>query len=138
MPASLLAPDLRRMVAAIERRLGILERRLRPGAVNDDTHETLFSYAGALVASTSPPVRLRHGGTLTVLVVTLGTAGSTDSVLTVQKNGATVATVTVPSSSTTHTGQVGAYFSADTDKLILTITTAGTDAANMTAEARFT
>lgn len=139
MSVSLLTPDLRRILGDLARRIGILERRVTAtGASVGVSHELVFSYAGALTAATSPPTRVWRGGNLTVVAVSLGTAGSTSTVIAVKRNGTTVGTVTVPSSTTIYNGEVSARFAADSDKLTLTISSAGTGAADMTAAARFT
>lgn len=140
MTATLLTPDLRRILADLARRIGLLERRINSQAATvDESHEIVFSYAGALVAATtSPPARVWRGGNLTVVAVSLGTAGSTATTLTVKRNGATVDTVTIPTGAVIYNGEVFARFAADSDRLTLTVTTVGTGAANMTAAARFT
>ena len=138
MSATLLTPELRRVLGDLALRLGILERRVTGRASSTvDSFEITFSFAGTITATASPPKRVWHGGNLTVLAVALGTAGSTSTVLTVKRNGSVVATITVPSSATAHDGQVFARF-ADDDVLVVTVTTAGTGAANMTCDARFT
>lgn len=139
MSVSLLAPELRRLFVDVHRRLGILERRVSSRAASvDESHEIVFSYAGTLAATTSPPARVWRGGNLTVLAITFGTAGSTATVIDVQRNGTTVATVTVPSSTTIYNAEVFARYVADVDTLSLEVVTAGTGAADMTAVARFT
>lgn len=139
MSEKLVAPDVRRTIGDHERRLGILERRITTRTATAATVETvMFSYAGTLTTGTSPPARILPGGILTVLAVTLGTAGTSSTVIDVERNGTTVATVTVPSGTTVHNGEVNARFAADSDKLTLTIISAGTGAADMTAAARFT
>jgi hypothetical protein len=139
MSVSLLTPDLRRILGDLGRRVGILERRVTSAAAAvDDSHEIIFSYAGELAASVSPPARVWRGGNLTVLAVTLGTAGSTDTIIDVLRNGTVVGTVTVPDSVEIFNGEVSARFAADSDTLTVEITTAGTGAADMTAAARFT
>jgi hypothetical protein len=136
---SLLTPDLRRILGDLGRRIGILERRVTAAATSvDSSSEIVFSYAGALAVATSPPARVWRGGNLTVLAVSLRTAGSTSTVIAVKRNGTTVGTVTVPSSTTSYNGEVSARFAADSDTLTLAVTTAGTGAADMTAAARFT
>lgn len=139
MPLTLNLPDIRTALARLDKRIGILERRTRrEEPAVDDTREILFSYAGDLATGTSPPVRVRQGGILGVLAVTLGTAGSTGTDIDVLRNGTIVATVTVPASTEIYDGDVLARFAADSDTLALEITTAGTGAADMTAAARFT
>ena len=131
-------PTLQRALAALDRRLGLLERRVRQTSTTDTPQEIIFSYAGPLSATVSPPARVRRGGILSVLAVTMGTAGSTDTVIDILRNGTTVATVTVPSSTESYNAQVMARYTADGDTLALEITSVGTGAADMTAEARFT
>lgn len=98
-----------------------------------------FSYAGALASgTTSPPVRLRFSQTATLVAVTLGTAGSTSTVLDLLKNGVSVDTITVAAAGTIHDEVLSVAYTADTDVLELTVTTAGTGAADMTATVRFT
>lgn len=139
MPTTLNLPDLRNILKGLDRRIGVLERRTRPATpVADESSSIIFSLPGAFSVSTSPPIRIWKGGSLKVLAVTLGTAGSTSTVLDVQRNGSTVATVTVPASTTSYNGDVSARFDADSDTLTIAVTTVGTGAADMTAEARFT
>ena len=139
MSEKLLSPDVRRMFGDLARRVGILERRVTsPAAAIDDSAEIIFSFAEAIEATTSPPTRVWRGGNLTALAITFETAGSTSTVIDVLRNGTSVGTVTVPSSTTVYNGDVFARFVADVDTLALEITTAGTGAENMTAAARFT
>jgi hypothetical protein len=139
---TLLPPDVRRLsklLGEIERRLERLERRITGRAASvDQSHAIVFSFAGALSAATSPPIRVWRGGILSVLAVSLGTAGSTATVLAVKRNGITVGTVTVPAGWSVYNAELSARFSADSDALALAVITAGTGAAEMTAEARFT
>lgn len=139
MSVALLPPDLRRIFLDLTRRVGILERRVSTATETAaDTSEILFSFAGSLAASTSPPVRISQAGILNVLAVTLGTAGSTSTTILVERNGTTVGTVVVPSSTTVYDAPIGSRFAANSDVLTLEIITAGTGAADMTAAARFT
>lgn len=139
MSEKLLTPDVRRILGDLVRRVGILERRVTSAAAAvDESHEIIFSYAGAIAASVSPPARVWRGGNITVLAVSLGTAGSTSTVIDVLRNGTVVGTVTVPSGTEVYNGDVFARFIADVDTLSLQVTTAGTGAADMTAAARFT
>jgi hypothetical protein len=138
---SLPAPDLRRILGDLARRISILERRVTSaGASVDSAHEIVFSFAGDLAAAIAPPVRVWRGGNLAVLAITFtpGGAGSTATVIDVLRNGTVVGTVTVPSSTEIYNGEVSARFAADSDTLALEITTVGTGANDMTAAARFT
>lgn len=140
MSVSLLPPDLRRIFIDLQRRVGILERRVSTttsatgSPANDDI---IFSYAGELQASESPPVKLRYGGFLATIVVALKTAGSSSTTLEVKRNATTVATVVVPSSAADYSATVAARVSAE-DRISLEVVTAGTGAEDMTASARFT
>ena len=139
MSGTISRPDWASAISDLTRRIGVLERRVPTGPpAVDSSQEIIFSYTGTVAASTSPPVRVWRGGNLSVVAVTFATAGSTSTVLTVNKNGTAVGTVTVPASTTLYNGDVSARFIADVDVLTLTVTTAGTGAADMTATARFT
>ncbi len=133
------APDFRAMIADLRRRVDILERRTRATATTDSAWELVFSYAGSLTVSESPPALIPRSAILNVLAVAFktGSAGSTSTVLAVKKNATTVATVTVPASTETYNADISVSFDAD-DRLSIAITTVGTGAADMTAEARFT
>lgn len=137
MTRTYLPPDQGRQIRELERRLAILERRITAaGVAADDSFEIVFSYAGTLAASVSPPVRVRRAGNLAVLAFTFGTPGSTDTTVDVIRNGTVVATVVVPDSVETFNGLVGFRLDAE-DQLSLEITTAGTGASDMTVGARF-
>lgn len=137
MSEKLVAPDVRRIIADLERRVGVLERRVTTRSATAETVETImFSYAGTLAVSVSPPTRPHTGGILTILAVTLGTPGTDDVILGVFRNGALVATVTVPAGVAAYNGEVNARFAAESDLLIVAIADGG-GAADMTAEARF-
>jgi hypothetical protein len=137
MPTSALIPDDRRRIADLERRVGILERALRStGAPIVD--ELVFSYAGALVDGTeSAPKIIRVSGVLSVLAVAFKptSAGSTDTVLDVLRNGTVAVTVTIPASTTEFVVPVAVAYSAG-DTVALVVNNAGTGAADMTAAAR--
>lgn len=140
MSVALQIPDLRRALADLTRRIGILERRVSTAASSTGTppnDDIIFSYAGALAATESPPVKLRYGGFLTTLSIAFGTAGSTSTTMTVQRNGATIATITVPGSVSDYGAAVGARVAPE-DRLSIEISGVGTGAADMTASARFT
>ena len=139
MPTSALIPDDRRRIADLERRLGILERALRStGAPVVD--ELVFSYDGPLADGTeSAPKIIRVSAVLTVLAVAFKptSAGSTDTVLDVLRNGTVAVTVTIPASATEFVVPVAVAYSAG-DTVALVVNTGGIGAADMTAAARFT
>lgn len=97
----------------------------------------MFSYAGTLTVSESPPALARQRGTIGELAVALGTAGGTSTVIDILVEGVVEATVTVPSSTEVYVPGVAVQVDAG-ERVSLAITTAGTGAADMTAEARFT
>jgi hypothetical protein len=137
MPPTLQLPDLRRILGGLERRVGILERRINPQASEAGSNaDIIFSHAGALMAYESPPVKVRYSGSISVLAVALGTAGSSNTVLQIMKNGSVAASVTVPSGSSDYVPNVGVRVNGE-DRISLKIDTAGTGAANLTAMARF-
>jgi hypothetical protein len=139
MTVSLFTPDLRRILDDLARRIGILERRVFAANTGEGSAaEIVFSYAGGLTETVSPPVRVRQGGNLAVLAVSFGTAGSTDTIINVLRNGTVAGTVTVPDGVEIYNGEVPVRFAADSDTLSLEITTAGLGTADMTAAARFT
>lgn len=133
----MIAPDVKRMIADLQNRVGVLERRVTTRAATAETVETImFSYSGTLAASLSPPTRPHTGGILTILAVTLGTPGTSDVELVVARNAIPVATVTVPAGVAAYNGEVNARFAAESDLLSVAIVDGG-GAADMTAEARF-
>jgi hypothetical protein len=137
--AKLTIPDFQKDIAKLAGRVAWLERRIRVGAGGaDTTRDILFSYAGALTITESPPVRVRRGGRLGGFAVTLGTAGSTSTVLTIKQNGTAIATLTIPAGTAAYDIGLNNPFVANVDTLTVAITTVGLGAADMTAEARFT
>lgn len=135
MSQALSRPSIMGDIAGLDRRVGNLERRTTPAGAQQPV-TIMFSYAGPLTATVSPPTRVQSRGTLTELAVTLGTAGSTDTLIVVGKNGTDAAIITVPAGATTFDAPVGVYYGAS-DILVVAIASPGTGAANMTAEARF-
>jgi hypothetical protein len=134
----ILAPDLRRVLGDLARRVGILERRVNPTAITDSGRDLVFSYAGTLTSATeSPPAIVRNSLVLSVLAVAFGTAGTTATTLEVKRDGVVMATVTVPSGSTGYNADVGVAYRPE-QQVSLRVATAGTGAADMTATARFT
>jgi hypothetical protein len=92
-------------------------------------HEVVFSYAGALATATSPPYPLR--GTLREITIGLGTAGTSDTVVTPKRGSTSLATITLGSGITTKTVYYRERFASEV--LTLTITTVGTGAADLSA-----
>lgn len=136
---SLLAPDLRKSLGELARRIGILERRVSSSTASTASDsEVIFSYAGALSSAVeSPPVKVRYGGFLSVLAVAFGNAGSSSTTIDVKRNNAVIATVVVGSGVSDYIAEINVRIDAE-DRISLEVTTAGTGAASMTAAARFT
>lgn len=137
MSGTLTRPDWAAALKDLARRVGNLERRTTPAQNTDRSFEITFSFAGALTVAASPPKRLWKPGTLTTLAVALTTAGSTATVIDVERWGFVIATITVPSGADEYDAALSNRFAAN-DRLRILVTTAGTGAAEMTCDARFT
>jgi hypothetical protein len=136
MPTTIVPPDLRRILGGLERRLAILERRIRGGGTDGDDN-IFFSMPGEIEALESPPIYLRHGGYVESMRVTLGTAGTTTTTVTLNKDGTTVATANLGTGITTvHIG-VRVRYGADSETMTVEVTAVGTGAADLTAEVRY-
>jgi hypothetical protein len=134
---TLTRPDWAAAIKDLGRRVRMLERRITPTQDTDRSFEITFSFAGTITATESPPKRLWRPGHLTVLAVTLTDAGSTDTVIDIERNGTVVDTVTIPAGAEDYDAALSIRFAAD-DRLRLLVTSAGTGAAEMTCDARFT
>lgn len=137
MPTSALPPNDKRRIAALERRVGILEQALRSTGA-PDVDELVFSYSGPLVSGVeSAPKIIRTSCVVGTLAVAFKptTAGSTATILDILRNGTVAITITVPASTTKYVAPVAVAYSAG-DTIALKVATAGTGAADMTATAR--
>lgn len=95
-----------------------------------------WSYSGALTAgAVSTPYRPKNDQRLTEVIVWLGTAGSSNTVVTVKVNGSSVGTVTLASGDTQKSVTFETKLLSRTDVLTMELTTAGTGAADLSAEA---
>lgn len=137
MPPTLQLPDLRRILDDLRRRLEILERRIRAIEPTTTDDEIIFSLSGALTTSTSPKAYLRNTSNLVAVVCSLSTAGSSTTTVQVKKNGSTVVTVSLTSGQTLIKATAGVPFVKDSDALTVTISAAGTSAAGLTVQNRF-
>jgi hypothetical protein len=137
MSGTLTRPDWAAAIKDLARRVTNLERRTTPAQNTDRSFEITFSFAGAVTAIASPPKSLWKPGTLTTLAATITDPGSTDTVIDVERLGIVVATVTVPAGAGYYDETLSVRFTAN-DRLRLLVTTAGTGAAEMTCDARFT
>lgn len=99
--------------------------------------EIQFSYAGALtaLAKSTRSTRRRAAAVLTEVFCSLDTAGSTNTVISVRRNGVEVATVAIAAGAFTGTTGPLTIALALGDYLQLVITTAGTGAADLEGQA---
>lgn len=137
MTSSNATPDIAQALARINRRLDQIERRLNaaPGPFKS---EVSYSYSGALTVSTSPPFTLHVPEVAFILTVLLGTAGSSGTVVSLTKNGATVATVTLASGIDRVTFPLSVYYAgSDQDVGAFVLSTAGSGALDLSVIARF-
>jgi hypothetical protein len=130
------ASRLTRLVKRVED----LERRLqartagRPPAA--EPLEAVFSHAGTPTTATSARWYPRRTATLSDAIVSLGTAGSSSTVVTVYVNGGSQGTITLGSGVHANSGTFDDVLVADTDYLTVAATTVGTGAADLTVQAR--
>lgn len=111
------------------------ERRLRRHAV-PSVQSIPFTYSGAVAVSSSPPWVADTDVTLRKVRALLGTAGTSDTVVTVYKNGSSLGVLTLTSGDTNVAEDFAVSFAADTDLLTVAVTTAGTGAADLDVIAR--
>lgn len=96
-----------------------------------------FSYAGALAVSTSPPWVPLRDRTVFGCRALLGTAGTSNTVVTVYVNGGSVGSVTLGSGATNVGGSLTATaLAADTDVVTVGVTTTGAGAKDLTVLVR--
>lgn len=103
-----------------------IERRTAP--------EVLFSHAGALTATTSPRWYSRHGGRLVKVVVSLATAGTSTTTVTIYRNDVSVGTVDLLSGEQYKTLTLNVALVADVDHLRVGVTTVGTGAKDINVQ----
>lgn len=137
MPDSILPPSVEAQLADLERRVSALERQGGSPATQAAPKEIVFSYSGPLTASVSPPIRSRYSNVLVSVNFTLGTAGTTDTVIEIRRGGSAVRTTAIPAGATTHEAVVDVDIGADQDDITMAITTAGTGAVDLVGQARF-
>lgn len=128
--------DPAKAVAALNRRVDILERRLR-NLEGQFKPEITFSFDGPLAASTSPAWTRRESGRLVSIAAHLRVAGSDDTVVDVQVNETTVVTVTIPADVLSVVVPCSATVAADVDRIQDVITSVGSGAEGLTMQHRF-
>lgn len=140
MTDSLNGPDFFARFMRLVRRVEDLERRLRTRATDRPTAleplEATFSHAGTPTTDESGRWYPRRTATLTAVVASLGTAGSSSTVVEVSVNGGVQATVTLGSGVNLGNDTAAAVLVADTDYLTVAATSVGTGAADLTVQAR--
>lgn len=100
-----------------------------------------FSFAGALAVSESGPYEPHIATRLVSVRIALGTAGTSNTVLAVKKNGTaltpTSGSLTLGSGVTRATVYFYSALTADLDYITVAITTAGAGAKDLVVQARF-
>lgn len=136
MTAKTAPPRLDDEIGKLKRRVDALERKLND-LLDVFKPEIVFSYSGALAVSESPTWTRREAGRLVEVHARLRGAGSTDTVVEVQKNAVTFLTVTIPAGQLWAQRMCAEFFSADSDVLHDVLTTPGTGAEDLTVAHRF-
>lgn len=148
-PHGVQRPGLGPVLSELEQRAAALGRRTtQPGpgqgaaTLNDSAARTVyvipFSFSGALSLSASPRYYPHIATRLVSVHVSLDTAGTSSTVLTVNKNGSALST-TITLASGVHANSATFYegLTADLDYLTMEVTTVGAGAADLVAQARF-
>lgn len=119
-------------------RLATLERKRPTGDRPTPTEplEAVFSHAGTPTTQPSGRWYPRRTATLTDVLVSLDTAGTSNTVVTVYVNGGSQGTITLGSGVHSATGAFDDVLVADTDWLTVAATTVGSGAADLTVQAR--
>lgn len=125
-----------RQIAALRRRTRTTGGDTRPPA--EPMLEATFSHKGTPSTDESGPWSPHRTATLRQVLVLLGTAGSTNTIVTVYVNGGSQGTVTLGNGVTKNTAVFDDVLVADTDILTVAATTVGTGAADLTVQARLT
>lgn len=129
-------PDLASRDAQINQRVDILERRLgRLEAAYEP--ELPFVQSGEVTVDNSPPWVRRKGGKLTEIVILLGIAGSSATVVQMRKNGTTIATGSLGSGVDQIHITLNEPAAADADRFVAYVTSAGSGAEDLTVETRW-
>ena len=126
--------DLKERVLDLERRLRARQDQLRPADVAAGAGVMIFHQPGTVALSPSVVARWHPPASSSLAVVaSLGTAGSSSTVVTFYKNGSAISggTVTLTSSDQYESATIAATFNGTTDYLTARVTTAGTTAAEL-------
>ncbi len=141
MTDSLDGPNISRRLDRTIKRVEDLERRLRSRVIDNrpeplEPLEATFSHAGTPTTAVSPRWYPSRTANLYRVLVSLGTTGTTSTVVTVYVNGGSQGTITLTSGTAKNTGTFDDVLVADTDYLTVAATTVGTGAAKLTVQAR--
>lgn len=93
-----------------------------------------FNLTGLVEVSESDPWPAQQRVRMYAFSSTLTTAGTTDTVIAIKRNGTSVHTVTFPATYTEHDGFMGGIYLVKGDVLTAAVTTAGTDAEGLVIE----
>lgn len=136
MPGGLTPPDIRATVRSILTRLDLLERRLARLVAFRLVVDIPFTLVDVSV-STSPRYYFAvPGAQVFEVAVSLGTAGSSTTTVTVMKNGNVIATVTLAAGATFKLTKVTSDFTGNQDALTVAVTGAGTGALDLDVQVR--
>lgn len=120
----------------MKRRIDALERQLRP-ITSAFKPDIVFSHDGALTVSESPTYVTREARRVIEVVARLRIAGTSETVLSIRKNGVEALSVTIPATQLSVNVPCNIFLAADQDVLHDEIVTAGTDAEALTVIHRF-
>ena len=137
MTRSLHRPNLSGQVGGTKQRVDSLERQLARRTPPVPPYEMAFSLPGLVYVSESGRARHPIGGRLIIVDAHLQTAGSTTTVLTFKKAGVSIGTLTLGASATNAERSFDEIFSARQEVLSVAVTTAGTDAEDLTVFCQF-
>lgn len=139
---AVLPPGPRQWPQSASGRIYALETRRQSAQEKPKSDDELipFSLPGAVAVSASGPYVPLRKGRLFYVLAALGTAGSSNTVVTLYKNGSVLSpsvTVTLGSGVTVTAVNLSASFTIGADRLSVGVTTAGTGAVGLTVECRF-
>lgn len=117
-----------------------LRKRQNPGTGEASLAEAIFSHAGTPPALTKSGKWYSFGRDVVLhkVLLSLGTAGTSSTVVTVYKNDVSIGTITAASGVAVVTAAMTSTFLGNTDHLRIAVTTVGTGAKDLTVQARFT
>lgn len=118
-------------------RLYKLERRTDTPTGPTPHREIVFSFYGALLPSTSGPWSHPDGATIASVVAQLGTAGTSTTTVRLLRNGAAIATLSLPSGSLRKETFLAGIAAGTEDRLQAEITSTGSGASSLTVQVGF-